>query len=77
MPRIIIPTPIRLVKPSFYPLLMCITKWKGQLEPSYFSIRIMILIENQVFKKEKLQDLINTNLSKDSTTTFYLRLIKI
>jgi hypothetical protein len=37
----------------------------------------MILIENQVFKKEKLQDLINTNLSKDSTTTFYLRLIKI
>lgn len=36
----------------------------------FFNKNNEILIENQVFKKEKLQDLINTNLSKDSTTTF-------
>ena len=35
----------------------------------FFNKNNEILIENQVFKKEKLQDLINTNLSKDSTTT--------
>jgi biopolymer transport protein ExbD len=35
----------------------------------FFNKNNEILIENQV-KKEKLQDLINTNLSKDSTTTF-------
>ncbi len=36
----------------------------------FFNKNNEILIENQVFNKEKLQDLINTNLSKDSTTTF-------
>ncbi|MFV8351626.1 hypothetical protein [Flavobacterium sp. XS2P14] len=36
----------------------------------FFNKNNEILIENQVLKKEKLQDLINTNLSKDSTTTF-------
>ena len=36
----------------------------------FFNKNNEILIENQVFKKEKLQDLIKTNLSKDSTTTF-------
>ncbi|MFV8332469.1 hypothetical protein [Flavobacterium sp. GSP14] len=36
----------------------------------FFNKNNEILIENQVFKKEKLQDLINTKLSKDNTTTF-------
>jgi hypothetical protein len=42
---------------------MCITKWKGW-NRHIFNKNNEILIENQV-KKEKLQDLINTNLSKE------------
>jgi hypothetical protein len=41
----------------------------------FFNKNNEILIESSFQKK--LQDLINTNLSKDSTTIFYLRLIKI
>ncbi len=42
----------------------------------FFNKNNEILIENQVFKKEKLQDLINTVLLKDVTASFLFRFDK-
>ncbi|MFV8346371.1 hypothetical protein [Flavobacterium sp. ZB4P13] len=42
----------------------------------FFNKNNEILIENQVFKKEKLQDLINNVLPKDVATTFLFRFDK-